>query len=177
MRAMNNPQTNDLEDLISRALRGKLTKEEQTQFEQRLQADASLRQRFKEEQRLERLLECVPKFPVPTNFTSLVLQAVRREQRQPAKTPGRGWFRFTYARVTTGLAVVLAAGLLVLQQYRQAERNQMARSVSAFTEVASVISSEKTPPTAVFQDFEAIQQLSLPADAELDLELLVALQR
>jgi hypothetical protein len=87
------------------------------------------------------------------------------------------WFRFRFARVAVGLAAVVAAGFFGLLQYREAEREQIARSVSAFTEVASAIGSEQTPPVAMFQDFEAIQKLSIPQETELDLELLFALQK
>jgi anti-sigma factor RsiW len=173
---MNDPKTNDQEELINRALQGKLSSEEKRQFEQQLQADSLLRQRFDEEQALERLLESAPKLPVPTNFTSLVLQAARREQRRPAKTKSR-WFRFTFARVASGLAVAIVAGFFAVQQYRAAEREQMARSVSAFTEVVSVINPEQTAPGSVLQNFDAIQRLSLPHETELDLDLLVALQK
>jgi anti-sigma factor RsiW len=174
---MNNPRTNELEELISRALRGELSIDEQQRFMRRLREDATLRQRFEEEKALELLLERAPKLPVPTNFTALVLLAVHKEQREPEKRTVAAWFRLRFARVAIGMAVAVAAGFFVLQQYREAERDQMARSVSAFTEVASVIGSEQTPPTAVFQDFEAIQKLSIPAETELDLELLVALQK
>ncbi len=173
---MNDPKANDLEQLINRALQGKLSGEEKQRFEERLSQDAALRARFAEEQALERLLDRAPKLPVPTNFTSLVLQAVRKKA-PIASTPSAGWFRFTFARIATGLAVVVAAGFFAVQQYLQAEREQMARSVSAFTEVAAAINMKATPPTTVFQDFEAIQQLSLPHESELDLELLVFLQK
>jgi anti-sigma factor RsiW len=174
---MSDPKTNDPEELISRALRGNLSREEQQRFEARLAEDNLLRERFEEEQGLERLLQCAPSLPVPSNFTSLALQAVRKDREKTKVATARGWFRFPFVRVGTGLAMVLVAGFFVLQQYRQGEREQMAQSVRAFTEVGKVISSEQTPPTVVFQDFDAIQQLSLPQDADLDLDLLVALQK
>ena len=174
---MNDPETNDPEELISRALRGKLTEREKQRFQQRLQGDSAIRARFEEEKALERLLDRAPKLSVPTNFTSLVLQAVRKEPRPARKLTLAAWFRFRFARVAVGLAAVVAAGFFGLLQYREAEREQIARSVNAFTEVASAIGSEQTPPVAMFQDFEAIQKLSIPQESELDLELLVALQK
>ena len=174
-KAKNDPKTNDLEELISRALRGKLSAEEQVRFEQRLQQDGGLRQRFEEEKALERLLDQVPPLPVPSNFTALVLRAVREDQRKAVKSGPRSWWRFSFARVAAGLAVVVAAGFFAIQQYREAELEQMTRSVSAFAEVTSAINSEKTPSIALLQDFDAIQKL--PQDGELDLELLANLQR
>src|SRR5687768_3218980 len=105
---MNDPKTNDLEELISRALRGKLSTEEQARFEQRLQQDKTLRKRFEEEKALEGLLSHVPQFPVPSNFTSLVLRAVREDQRKAVKSGPRSWWRFPFARVAAGLAVAVA---------------------------------------------------------------------
>lgn len=172
---MNDPKTNDLEELISRALRGKLSTAEQARFEQRLQQDAAIRKRFEEEKALEGLLDRVPQFPVPSNFTNLVLQAVRADQRKAVKSGSRNWWQFSFARVATGLAVVVAAGFFAIQQYRQSEREQMARSVSAFTGVTSAIGSEEAPSIALLQDFDAIQRL--PQESELDLELLANLQR
>src|SRR5262245_1555022 len=123
---MNDPEANHQEELISRALRGKLSKEEKERFQQRLTQDTALRQRFKEEKALDMLLERAPGLPVPTNFTSLVLQAVRKEHRQGKKGTVAGWFRFRFARVAIGLAVVVAAGFFGLLQYREAEREQIA---------------------------------------------------
>ena len=172
---MNDPKTNDPEELINRALRGKLSAEEQARFEQRLKQDEALRERFEEEKALEGLLDHAPHLPVPSNFTALVLRAVCEDQRKALKSGPRSWWRFSFARVAAGLAIVMAAGFFAIQQYREAEREQMAGSVRSFTQVTSAISSEKTPSTALLQDFEAIQKL--PQEAELDLELLVALQR
>jgi anti-sigma factor RsiW len=171
---MNDPKTNDLEELISRALRGKLSEEERRRFEDRLNEDAALRERFEEDKALEQLLARAPRLEASSNFTSLVLQAARKETRE-VRWRGPSWLRFTFARVAAGLTVVLAAGFFAIQQYRQAEREQMARSLDAFAEVTAVIHSEATPSAAVLQDFEVIQRL--PQEAELDLELLVALQR
>ena len=169
---------NDPGELVAKALKGELSDAEQRQFQQRLESDPALRESFAEEQRLNQLLGRLPNAPVSTNFTSLVLQAVRQEQRRPAHSEGRfGWLRFKFARVAAGVAAVLLVGVVGLQQYRQAQQSEMARSVSAFTEVASAIGSEATPPPEVFQDFEAIERLFIPQEPELDLELLFALQK
>ena len=55
-------------------------------------------------------------------------------------------------------------------------RQEIARSIASFSQVASAM-SPKEKPALVFRDFEAIQRLAAPADSELDLELLVALQK
>ena len=86
-------------------------------------------------------------------------------------------FPFRFVRVAAATLALAMMGILGLQQYRNAQRSQMAQSLSAFTEVASVIGSEETPSPAMFRDFEAIEKLSLPREPELDMELLLALQK
>lgn len=171
---MNNPGTNE-NDLITRALRGQLSEAERRELDRRLQLDPALREAFELEQGLDHLLDHLPDAPLSSNFTSLVLQSVQSpaNRRSATKTP---WLRFRFARLATGLAVVTIAGVLSVHQYRKAEQEEMVRSVATFTEVASTMSPEQKP-ALVYKDFDAIERLAVPADAELDLELLVALQK
>ena len=172
---MSEPTGNEMNDLLARALRGELSSPEMRDFERRLEVEPALREAWLLEQSLDRVLGDLPNVPVPTNFTSLVLQSARSEQF-PAQSRARGWFRLRSPRLATGLAVVALAGVLALHQYRKAQHEEMARSVGTFTEGASALSPEQKPGLA-FQDFEAIQRYSLPSESELDLELLAALQK
>ena len=175
---MNSPESNDPKELVLRALRGDLSEAQKREFQARLEKDKSLQELFTEEQRLENLIERLPDAPISSNFTSLVLQAARAEERKSIQAGERfTWSQFRFARVAAGLAAVVIAGFVGIKQFQQAEQKQIAQTVGAFTEVATVISTEQASPATVFQDFEAIQQLSLPAESELDLELLVALQK
>ena len=175
MEEMNKPPTNEMDDLIIRALRGQLTEAEARDFQQRLKDDQALREAYAFELKLEQALEHLPNVPLSTNFTSLVLQKVRAEQPHLIAEQ-RGWLRFRFARLATGLAVATVAGVLSLHHYRRAEQQEMLARVTGFTEVASAFSSEQ-PPNLLLQDFEAIKRLAVPAESELDLELLVALQK
>ncbi|MGZ8939323.1 MAG: hypothetical protein ACXW32_08955 [Limisphaerales bacterium] len=174
---MNDLPDNEMNDVIRRALRKELTEAEKHEFDHRLNAEAAFREEFEGEQSLEQLLERLPNVPVSTNFTSLVLQSVRGETK-PSVSSERRWWRvpFPFRRLAAGLAVVAVAGFLSVSQYRKSEQREMVRSVTSFTEVASAIGSEESP-NLVFQDFEAISRYSIPADSELDMELLVALQK
>lgn len=178
MEAMNNLPDNEMNDLITRALQGKLTRDEKREFDQRLTVDATLREAFEQEQSLEQLLDRLPNVPVSTNFTSLVLQSVREQSGESGGAKKR-WTRFlpfSLTRLAAGLGAVALAGFLSVHQYRKSERQEMVRSVTSFSGVASAIASEESPDL-VFQDFDAIQRYSVPAESELDLELLVALQK
>ena len=75
-----------------------------------------------------------------------------------------------------GLAVFAVAGGLTVHQYRSVQRREMVRSLESFTDVATTMSPEQRPGL-VFQDFETIQKYPIPGDNELDMELLVALQK
>jgi hypothetical protein len=171
---MSEPNGNEINELLAKALRGELTAQELRDFERRLDSEPDLREAWLLEQNLDRALTQIPNVPVPTNFTSLVLQSVRPVLSSPSRR--RRWFRFPFPRLATGLAVLGLAGFFTVHQYRQAQHEEMARSVGSFTQVASALSPEQKPGLA-FQDFEAIQHFSLPSESELDLELLAALQK
>lgn len=176
MEAMNDLPDKEMNDLIKRALRGKLTEAEKRQFDHRLAADPAFRDLFEQEQSLDRALDRLPNIPVSTNFTTLVLQSVRSETRPAVPTKSRWPFPLPYLRLAAGLVVVAVGGLYSVNEYRKSEQREMVRSVASFTGVASAIASEESP-NLVFQDFDAIKRYSIPADSELDLELLVALQK
>lgn len=174
---MNNAHSNDPNELMAKALRGELSDGQKQVFEQLLRSDEAVRTVFAEEKALQKALDRLPNAPVPSNFTSLVLQAVHAEKPRPARGRGMGWFSFRFARVAAGLATFAAAGLITIHQFRRSEQREIAQSISAFTEVAQVIGASQASPAVLFQDFETIQKLSVPAESELDLDLLVALQK
>src|SRR5687768_5436225 len=161
---MSEPNGNEISDLLARASRGELSASEMRDFERRLEADPVLREAWLLEQHLQRALNRLPNVPVPTNFTSLVLQSVRPEQPSPQQRPS-SWLRLRFSRLAAGLAVVGLAGFLTFKQYRKGQHEEMAQSVGSFTQVASALSPEQRPGLA-FQDFEAIQRYSLPSASE-----------
>ena len=173
---MNRPDTGDL---IAKALRESLSEAEKQQWAQLLDQDPNIRARFAEEQALERALERLPDIPISSNFTALTLQAATRES--PAK---RSFWRLrlpllhaTFARVVAVLVGVCAIGVAIGVRYQQSERADMAMRVRSLTELASVVGSGKTRPEELFQNFDAIQRLPVSAEGDLDMELLVALQK
>jgi anti-sigma factor RsiW len=172
---MNDPEPNDL---LWRGLRGELSDEEKNRLESLISSDARLKSEWEEELALNELLAKAPDAPVSTNFTSLVMQAVAKERREAAhKTSTFRWLRFGFARVTAGLAVVLVIGLGLHNRYEKSQRTELAAGLRDLTTVASVL-DQKHSAVETLQDFEAIQKLSrVPGSSELDMELLLALQK
>jgi anti-sigma factor RsiW len=169
---MNRP---DKRDLIAKALRDSLSEAEKNQWERLLEDDPEVRNSFVEEQALDRVLDRLPDVPISSNFTALTLKAAMSEPR-PAK---KLWlfrlsiFRSTFAQAVAAFVAICAIGLALGVRYHNSQHAELASKVRSFTEVASVIGSEKIRPEELFQNFDAIR--ALPND--VDMELLVALQK
>lgn len=174
---MKNP---DIHALISRALKGELTREEQAEFDRLAREDGQFKAEWEKQNALERALDralaVLPNAPISSNFTSLVLQEALRTEpvRRPEK---RRWFQFSLPRIAAGLVAMVAIGIAVRQQRESALRRDLAQTVNTFSDVAYVMSKDETPSTEIFENFEAISRLSLPAESEMDIELMVALQK
>lgn len=163
-------------ELVARALRGELSAEEKKDFQRRLDSEPLLRSFWEAEQALERALDRLPDAPVPSNFANLVLQEATRTPAQ-AKDRPKFSLKWVLARFALGLAAMalLAAGLL--QQRQKTHLQEVAETVNAFHDTALAMSGTEAAATDIFENFETIEQLSLPAESELDMELLVALQK
>lgn len=173
-------------ELIQNALQGRLTAEQKRHFDQLLAADAEFRADFEEERALEQLIEALPPVAVSSNFTARVLQAAQAESRPATSRRWSGWWwRPALATAT----LVLAMGGLFYHQQRQAAREELAQSLTQFTEVTTTLAAASAPepqpvqppplpPVEMLQDFQAIQHLAhMPVEHEQDLELFAALQR
>ena len=173
---MNRP---DKRDLIAKALRDSLSEAEKKQWEDLLEDDPEVRNAFAEEQALDRVLDRLPDVPISSNFTALALQAATREPR-----PGKRFsllslsvFRTTFAQAVTAFVAVCTIGLAIGVRYHNSQQADLTSKVRSFTKVASVIDSVKVRPEELFQNFEAIRALPTVAENDVDLELLVALQK
>jgi anti-sigma factor RsiW len=174
--AMNTPHERDL---IARALRDGLSAAEKEQWRELLEREPALRDRFAEDVALERALQQLPNVRISSNFTALVLQAATRPQCAKRRSWLLSWnvFRPGLAGAVASLVLVSVLMLSLVQHQQNVRRADMARGVRSFTEIAAAIGSSKAPAAEVFQNFDAIQRLSMPGDSEVDLELLVALQK
>lgn len=167
----------EMNELVARALRGELSAGEKREFERQLKEDAALREMWRAERALENALGRLPNAPVSSNFTHLVVQQVLQPKAKPSPANSRISIRQILGRLAFGTAAVGLICFGALQQRETMQRKEVAQTVNAFHGAARAMGGEEMPSTEVLSNFEAIQQLSLPAESELDMELLVALQR
>lgn len=181
---MNGSENNEL---LEKALHGGLNPREEARLQELLAQDAGFRAAFEEEKALNTLLEALPPAPVSSNFTARVLAAARLEaaaETREAAGGRRRWFGWKWQRALATGAVALAAGGFLWEQERREAREEMAESLTHFSEVAAtfaeVAAEEESAlrPVAMLQDFQAIQHLSqMPGEQEQDLELYLALHK
>ena len=169
----------DEHDHILDAVRGSLSSHDQADFDRALASDPALRARFDEERALNNALGALPNAPLSSNFTVLVLQAVQREESRPRQARRAPfWARFKLVRLASALSLVAAVALTLDYRRKAEQREEMALGLTAFTQVADALAAEKAAPVEIFSNFEAIQTLShVPAESELDFELLAALEQ
>ena len=153
--------------------RSKLHSPKEAELAAKLTPHPEFEAEIREEAGLNQLLDQLPDAPVASNFTSLVLQAVKAEENRLSREK-RGWpawrvgFGWVSRLAIAGFSLVL--GVLTFQQYqvaRHAELTQFAKSVEKVSHVATL-------PTEWLENFETIKHLSQPAVA--DEELLAMLQ-
>ncbi len=172
---MKNP---DEQELIDKAVAGRLSPEERRQWEALL----ARRPELEEEAALGRALQSLPPPPlVSSNFTALVLQEINRAKPAPQASGWRRWFpRPQLARLAGTAVVATALGFGVAQQMKSDHQRDVADTMKSLAGDLRVVapSSEKVQSeaiVAVFNDFEAIRRLPV-ADNYVDYGLLAALR-
>lgn len=154
----NEPFQDRLRELIWRR---KLTEVERAELHgpPQIQADLEL------ESRLTEGLARLPDAAVPSNFTTLVLQAVERAETHPRPGFWHWSWRVLVPRLAVGVAVVGLAGLA----YQRHEFNQRARLAK---NVALMAEAQPLPSLEALKNFNAIQRMSQPPADEKLLALL-----
>jgi len=115
------------------------------------------------EARLTRSLARLPDVPVPTNFTSRLMQTIELEEsrRSPRRSFGWNW-HVLLPRVAVMAALVFVVGFTLRQHELAARRTALARNV------AMVAGSQPLPSLEALKNFDVIQRMSQPrADEEL----------
>ncbi|MSU61388.1 MAG: hypothetical protein EXS31_03170 [Pedosphaera sp.] len=103
---------------------------------------------------MNRLLDELPDAPVPSNFTSRVMERIQLERRAAHRSrPARWWdslAHLVWGRKLAIMASFLAVGFLSYQQYQMFVRRDLAQSIAS---LASVVQ----PTLEVLQDLSAIE--------------------
>ena len=152
----------DLQELLDKVVAERLTPEEKRRW------DALLAERPELEEELalaEALRALRPPPSVSSNFTSLVMQEIRRtESKQSIRRPS--WLRWPgLIRIAaTGAAVIIAVTFTVVRQQEAKEARQAAETIAASFQAVTrspqaQAEAEAENALAVFRDFEAIRQL------------------
>jgi len=122
---------------------------------------------WQEELALSEALHRLPDVPLSSNFTARVVDAAMRETSTEARRHSwRDLQTWSLARWLPRLAfglVIGAAGFFSFQQLQEVQHENMARSVSVLSEVASV------PGPEALRDFEAIRVLDVSPAADEEL--------
>ncbi len=158
-------------DLREILWRRKLTPHEEARMRQLLAGDPEGQADWQADQLLTAGFEDLPQPAVPSNFTSLVLQAIEREQRTAARHHGTTSHFWTWRWLPKAavVAVVLSAGLVSYEQITTSQhRARVIQSVRAVSDVTVVPSPE------VLENFDDI--LAMDRSVSPDEELLKALQ-
>jgi hypothetical protein len=97
----------DREELLEKALKGRLSSSELAQWQAHLAADPEFAQTAIEEKCLFKLVQSLPNAPISSNFTSLTLQAALRQTSvsTPAVGAGRPRFWNSWLRIGLGFAL------------------------------------------------------------------------
>jgi anti-sigma factor RsiW len=165
-----------LDELKDGAMAGRLSPEEEREWTRLVAEEPEL----EAEVALGRALQALPEPPlVSTNFTTRVLEEVRRgERRSMAQgTDWMGWLRsLRFARVASAAVVVGGLCFATLQQRRNSERD-VADAVRTFAGGVSAVAPapEAEAMVSVFQDFDAIRRLP-GSGSDVDYGLLAALR-
>lgn len=147
-----------------------LTEAEQAELSAWFASHPEAKQEWEDDAALSRLLERLPNAPVASNFTARVMDAVGREQVQPARQPFLEWswiWRVFVPRLATAMLVMMA-GVFAYHRHEVAQRKALAQSIVAVADVRSL------PSPQFLQDFDAIRRLNPTPSA--DKELLALLQ-
>ena len=154
------PLQNPLRELVWRR---KLTDAERAGLgaQSEMQADLEI------ESRLSEALARLPDAPMPSNFTTRVLQAVERESVRPRAINWYWTWRVLVPRVAVAAVVIAFTGLGIHRYELNAHRAVFARNVVLVAE------AQPLPSVDALKNFNAIQRMSQP---RADDELLMLLQ-
>ena len=127
-------------------------------------ARPEIRAEWEREARLSEILGKTPDFPVSSNFTARVMQEIEREDGRTARRRFFSWnWRALLPRLAITAAVLLCAGATFRQYELNRQRTQLAKNVVRIAE------SQPLPSVEALDNFDAIQRMGQPAQADEEL--------
>ena len=147
----NDPIYNQLREL---SWRRRLTGAEEAQLRAWLVAHPEAQADLEAEAGLNAVLGRLPDVPVPSNFTTRVVQAAEREAAAGLRQPGWKWGVWPRLRWLSRVALtatVVSAGVVSCLVIQDAQRKKLAESVVAVSAVSSL------PGPEILKDFDAIR--------------------
>jgi anti-sigma factor RsiW len=159
----------DPQELEELAWRGLLTPVQQARLRRHLAAHPGAALQWESEAALTRALNRLPPAPVSSNFTALVLQAVRRAPARSTwwrQIDTASWFPAGWKPRVALAATMVCLSLLTVRQYQTLQRQRMARDLASVGSLASL------QPVGWLKDFQTIENLNrvqvAPDDALLE---------
>lgn len=140
-----------------------LSAEERAELRNYLSANPEMQQDWDEEATLTTALNRLPDAPVSSNFTSLVMQAVKRADVETERKATRSFWRFGWVPKFAIAIAMLCLGTFSFHEYQVATRAKLAADVKAFAETAPI------PQVDWLKNFETIEQMSKVQVADNDL--------
>jgi hypothetical protein len=154
----------DYNQLKEKGWRRELTPAEAAELQAWLAGHPGSLADWEDETRLNEAINRLPDAPVPSNFTSRVLQALERESaaEKRAHVPARKWSLRYLLPGTAAVALILGLGLLA-HQHSVAQRTELAQDLRIVSGVHSLPSPE------ILQDFDTIQKMGATAGPDREL--------
>ena len=119
------------------------------------------------EARLTAALAKMPDAPVPSNFTTRLLEVIESEAQRSTRSYRWNW-RALFPRLAVAAAVLIFAGISIQRYETSSHRQEIARRVAA------VASTSSQPSVEALENLDAIMRMSQSAHADGD--LLAAMQ-
>ncbi|MDB6058583.1 MAG: hypothetical protein JWO95_2427 [Verrucomicrobiales bacterium] len=158
--SMNKPTYNELKE---KSWVEPLSAAERAELRNYLSANPELQQEWDEEASLTTVLNRLPNVPVSSNFTSLVMQAVKRVDVETERKQTRSFWRFGWLP-KFGIAIaMLCLGTFSFHEYQVTTRAKLAADVKEFAESAPI------PQVDWLKNFDTIEQMSKVQVADNDL--------
>jgi anti-sigma factor RsiW len=164
----NDPIYNQLRE---RSWRQRLTGAEEAQLRAWLAAHPEAQADWEAEAGLNAALGRLPDAPVPSNFTTRVVQAAEREAAAGLRQPGWkwwGWPRLRWLPRVALTATLVSAGVVSCLVIQDVQRKNLGEGVAVVSMVSSL------PGPDILKDFDAIRASNPTPTA--DEKLLTALQ-